>query len=42
MGFLDPLGQIQINQPDIIDKDQKTAVVIEVVVPTDSNIRKKE
>ena len=26
---------------DIVDKDQKTAVVIDVVVPSDSNIRKK-
>ncbi|XP_076740510.1 uncharacterized protein LOC143418686 [Maylandia zebra] len=32
------------NQPDIVvvDKQKKTAVVIDVAVPNDSNIRKKE
>ncbi len=32
------------NQPDIvlIDKQQKKAVVIDVAIPSDSNIRKKE
>ncbi|CAI5667744.1 unnamed protein product [Oreochromis niloticus] len=32
------------NQPDIVvvDKQEKTAVVIDVAVPNDSNIRKKE
>ncbi|KAF7647953.1 hypothetical protein LDENG_00164190, partial [Lucifuga dentata] len=32
------------NQPDmvVVDKEQKKAVVIDVAVPADSNIRKKE
>lgn len=32
------------NQPDtvVVDEGRKTAVVIDVVVPTDSNIRKEE
>ena len=32
------------NQPDIVlvDKHQRTAVVIDVAIPSDSNIRKKE
>ncbi|KAM6449746.1 uncharacterized protein PHA67_017094 [Liasis olivaceus] len=36
--------QIQTDRPIImvVDKDQKTAVVIDVAVPSDSNIRKKE
>ena len=36
--------QVLANQPDVVvvDKDQKTAVVIDVAVPSDSNIRKKE
>lgn len=36
--------QLLANQPDIIavDKNQKTAIVIDGVVPSESNIRKKE
>ena len=36
--------QVLANQPDIVvvDKDQKTVVAIDVMVPSDSNIRKKE
>ncbi|KAF7652030.1 hypothetical protein LDENG_00102420 [Lucifuga dentata] len=35
--------QLLANQPDVVvDKEQKKAVVIDVAVPADSNIRKKE
>lgn len=34
--------QVFNNQPDIINKDQKIAVMIDITVPNDSNIRKKE
>ncbi|KAF7642936.1 hypothetical protein LDENG_00248050 [Lucifuga dentata] len=36
--------QLLANQPDmvVVDKEQKRAVVIDVTVPADSNIRKKE
>ena len=36
--------QLLASQPDImvVDKDQKTAVMIDVALPSDSNIRKKE
>ncbi|KAF7641260.1 hypothetical protein LDENG_00287520 [Lucifuga dentata] len=36
--------QLLANQPDmvVVDKEQKRALVIDVVVPADSNIRKKE
>ncbi|KAF7650224.1 hypothetical protein LDENG_00129190, partial [Lucifuga dentata] len=36
--------QLLANQPDmvVVDKQQKRAVVIDVAVPADSNIRKKE
>ncbi|KAF7655094.1 hypothetical protein LDENG_00060930, partial [Lucifuga dentata] len=36
--------QLLANQPDmvVVDKEQKRAVVIDVAVPADSNIRKKE
>ncbi|XP_026569414.1 C2 domain-containing protein 2 [Pseudonaja textilis] len=35
--------QVLVNQPDmIVDKDQKSAVVIDTAVPSDSNIRKKQ
>ena len=32
------------NQPDIVvvDKEQKTVTVVDVAIPSDSNIRKKE
>ena len=30
------------NQPDIVVVDQRTAVVIDVAIPRDGNIRKKE
>ena len=35
---------VMANQPDIVvvDKHQRTAVVIDVAIPRDSNIRKKE
>ncbi|KAF7663723.1 hypothetical protein LDENG_00203700, partial [Lucifuga dentata] len=36
--------QLLANQPDmvVVDKEQKRAVVIDMAVPADSNIRKKE
>ncbi|KAF7642383.1 hypothetical protein LDENG_00258740, partial [Lucifuga dentata] len=36
--------QLLANQPDtvVVDKEQKRAVVTDVAVPVDSNIRKKE
>ncbi|KAF7665893.1 hypothetical protein LDENG_00129980 [Lucifuga dentata] len=36
--------QLLANQPDmvVVDKEQKRAIVIDVAVPADSNIRKKE
>ena len=36
--------QVLANQPDIVvvDKEQKKAVVIDVAIPADANIRKKE
>ncbi|KAF7664173.1 hypothetical protein LDENG_00185720 [Lucifuga dentata] len=36
--------QVLANQPDtvVVDKEQKRAIVIDVAVPADSNIRKKE
>ena len=35
---------VMANQPELVlvDKHHKTAVVIDVVIPSDSNIRKKE
>ena len=37
-------GKVLANQPDIviIDKQKKEAVVINIAVPSDSNIKKKE
>lgn len=36
--------QLLVNQPDIavVNKEQKRAIVIDVTIPADSNIRKKE
>lgn len=45
MGLPDPDGQqVLFNQPDIkvVDKDQKTVTVIDIMVPNESNIRKEE
>lgn len=35
---------VMANQPNIVvvDKQQKTAVVVDVAIPSDSNIKKKE
>ena len=45
MGLLDPHNKLVIaNQPDIVlvDRQEKKAVVVDTIVPSDSNIKKKE